>query len=400
MRTDKDKFAQKTNEIKSEYIAKEKELDEKKALKNKELAQIETTINWLKHNKLTPGNDVHKYIEDRTYQINLLAFLFEAVMKKNDQLTEKITEAREEKNNYKNKAKEYKRQIEHLTKLQSKLHGRIKFLVNKNDELNRIQRNKIQLKNTFPQELINILINNCFTENLADYKNLDNLVKYYQSVLKLTKRKDYSYGYVERNNAQYLLHDINKNTVYPIIIPDKYRTDSRFDSGIVVRCDLIDDVWVVDHLYPTISVKQNEHKNLKKKEKNCLNSTNYVKNQHEIKITNDQELMWLKKLNVVLVGNKYSSGFVSEIKKYCHLKIFDAYEDGEQQIFRAMHTADYVFVLIGSVPHSITVYTKSTKDLGENSNKVQIFDVPAKYDGVIRLHYLYVNHADKADSLL
>ena len=56
-----------------------------------------------------------------------------------------------------------------------------------------------------------------------------------------------------------------------------------------------------------------------------------------------------------------------------------------------MHRADYVFMLVGSVPHAMTVYTKGTNDLNENSDKVQTFDVPAKYDGVIRLHYLYAN---------
>ncbi|MDB6221946.1 hypothetical protein [Lactobacillus amylovorus] len=56
-----------------------------------------------------------------------------------------------------------------------------------------------------------------------------------------------------------------------------------------------------------------------------------------------------------------------------------------------MHKADYIFLLIGSVPHALTDYTKRTDDLNKNSQKVQIFDTPAKYDGVIRLHYLFVN---------
>ncbi|WP_025014572.1 hypothetical protein [Lactobacillus kitasatonis] len=111
----------------------------------------------------------------------------------------------------------------------------------------------------------------------------------------------------------------------------------------------------------------------------------------EIMITNLDELKWAIQKKVLVVGNKFSSGFLDELKKYCQVQVMDTYEDGMQQIFRDMHKADYVFLLIGSVPHALTDYTKRTDDLNENSQKVQIFDTPAKYDGVIRLHYLFVN---------
>lgn len=65
----------------------------------------------------------------------------------------------------------------------------------------------------------------------------------------------------------------------------------------------------------------------------------------------------------MIVGNKYSVGFLNEIKRYCSVETFNGYEDGERRIFDAMHRADYVFMLVGSVPHAMTVYTKGTKDL-------------------------------------
>ena len=91
------------------------------------------------------------------------------------------------------------------------------------------------------------------------------------------------------------------------------------------------------------------------------------------------------------MGNKYSDGFLREIKRYCDVQTFDAYTEGEKRIFNAMQGADYVFLLIGSIPHAITDYTKEISDLKPGNDKVQIFDIPAKYDGVIRLHYLYAN---------
>ena len=108
-------------------------------------------------------------------------------------------------------------------------------------------------------------------------------------------------------------------------------------------------------------------------------------------ITNLDELKWAIQKKVLVVGNKFSSGFLDELKKYCQVQVMDAYEDGMHQIFRDMHKEDYIFLLIGSVSHALTYYTKRTDDLNENSQKVQIFDTPAKYDGVIRLHYLFVN---------
>ncbi|MDH5100555.1 hypothetical protein OQI87_05320 [Lactobacillus kefiranofaciens] len=67
-------------------------------------------------------------------------------------------------------------------------------------------------------------------------------------------------------------------------------------------------------------------------------------------------MTWLKDKKLVVVGNKYSAGFINEIKKYCKVQIFDAYEDGIEQIFKAMHAADFVFLLIGCSPCNHNVH--------------------------------------------
>ena len=51
-------------------------------------------------------------------------------------------------------------------------------------------------------------------------------------------------------------------------------------------------------------------------------------------ITNLDELKWAIQKKVLVVGNKFSSGFLDELKKYCQVQMMDAYEDGMQQIFK------------------------------------------------------------------
>ncbi|TSO25477.1 hypothetical protein [Lactobacillus sp. LL6] len=390
LRAEKDNFNQKIKKIELEYEEKNKELDQKLKQKNEEISHLQKVTSWIDSESLAPGDDVRKLIDEQNFQIELLSTLFAGVMRKNTKLAEKITLVREDRNTYQKQAKEYKREVEHLTKFQNKLESKVKSLIDENDSLLRKYRNKTQLKNAPISELIQLLIDKCSPETITDYAKLDYLKQYYQQVLESTQRHSYSYGYIEETSDQFLLHDINKNSVYPVFVPERLRNNSNYSSGIVVRCHYKHKNWIVDHLYPTISIESNISR-ISKFQKNHKSKINQRQNEHKITITNQAEINWLKNLNVVLVGNKYSAGFVNEMKKYCNLKIFDAYEDGEQQIFKAMHSADYVFLLIGSVPHSITVYSKATEDLNEYSNKMQIFDIPAKYDGVIRLHYLYAN---------
>ena len=49
----------------------------------------------------------------------------------------------------------------------------------------------------------------------------------------------------------------------------------------------------------------------------------------------------------------------------------------------------FVSILIDSVPHAITDYTKTQPSLAPTSRKVQIFRNPRREAGVIRLSYLY-----------
>ncbi|WP_279035926.1 hypothetical protein [Lactobacillus intestinalis] len=245
-----------------------------------------------------------------------------------------------------------------------------------------------------PELMIDLLRDKCSVNNVTSYRRLTTLNQVYdnamQDFLSFYYHEKYSYGYIETVNDQYILHDINQNQDHPVILPDFILKNTNFDLNTVVRCHLNDNAsWGVDHFYRTISfrlVSKPQSINKKKSSKKIKES------QPTILLTNPEELVWLASKRIVIVGDKYSVGFLNEIKKYCSVETFNGYKDGERRIFDAMHRADYVFMLIGSVLHAMTVYTKGTNDLNENTDKVQTFDVPAKYDGVIRLHYLYANH--------
>lgn len=53
-----------------------------------------------------------------------------------------------------------------------------------------------------------------------------------------------------------------------------------------------------------------------------------------------------------------------------------------------------VSILIDSVPHVITDYTKTQPSLAPTSRKIQIFRNPRREAGVIRLNYLYATRND------
>ena len=80
---------------------------------------------------------------------------------------------------------------------------------------------------------------------------------------------------------------------------------------------------------------------------------------------------------------------IGTLKPYVEVKLMDGYEDHPRQIFIAMKAADYVFILIDSVPHAITDYTKTQSDLAPGGRKVQIFRNPQPDAGLARLNYLY-----------
>ncbi len=276
-----------------------------------------------------------------------------------------------------------------ITDLESKLNAERK----RRRDLVENVRYRDNVRAASPELMIDLLIDKCSVNNVTSYRRLTTLNQVYdnamQDFLSFHYHEKYSYGYIETVNDQYILHDINQNQDHPVILPDFILKNTNFYLNIVVRCHLNDNAsWEVDRFYRTISFRSTS----KSRSINKKKISNKIKeSQPTISLTNPEELSWLARKHILIVGNKYSVGFLNEIKRYYSVEAFNGYEDGERRIFDAMHRADYVFMLVGSVPHAMTVYTKGTNDLNENSDKVQTFDVPAKYDGVIRLHYLYAN---------
>ncbi|MBB1079133.1 hypothetical protein H5S09_03365 [Limosilactobacillus sp. STM2_1] len=108
----------------------------------------------------------------------------------------------------------------------------------------------------------------------------------------------------------------------------------------------------------------------------------------KVEIINPDKIAWLYSKNVLLVGNKKVNPMVIQLRKYVNLSVMDAYEDSLELIFTKMQAADYVFILLGSVPHALTDYLKHHQELGQ---KVEYFYRANANEGVRRLNYLYMN---------
>ncbi|WP_103660672.1 hypothetical protein [Lactobacillus sp. HT06-2] len=350
---------------------------------------------WLKENGLDPDGDVHQVIATLSDQNEYFAQIIQTVMDQNQYLYESRKDA------YK-LARKAEKELKKVNAGKEKYDRKLARW-KKQSEIDRQRRREAivqaqhthRLANVSIETMISELSSRLSTTNIDSYRQLNSLVQKYDQIfdnfLTANSHADaYRYGYVEKlkddGKYSFLLHDINHDQTNTVKVPSTFK--ANLGSNMVVRCQRNSlDQWEVDQVYQTISTsktslpKHHHHRSIKRTDDNLP----------DVYLTDKDELLWLKSQKLVLVGNKYSVGFLNELKKYCQVETFDAYEGREHQIFKAMRAADLVFILIGSVPHFITEYTRATTDLGKDSAKVQTFEVPAKYDGVIRLHYLYVN---------
>lgn len=380
--------------IKKQREVEQTVLREKQNYFEQQLADFNKNNIWLKEHGLDQNGDTRRTINILSRRNEILTQLAQILITQTNQLDLRI--------------KTIKHSVKQVQKSNTRLSAANKVLTKqankweKQSSLDRQRRREAieqaqhthRLENISIESMINELIHRITTANIDSYRQLNALVQKYDRIFDnlLTVNSQvekYCYGYLEevKDENQFILHDINHNQTMPVVIPDHLQND--ISANMVVRCKHNSfDQWEIDQIYKTISTstirssKQHHHqKGIKRTDDNLP----------EVYLTNRNELLWLRTKKLVLIGNKYSSGFLNELKRYCQVKTYDAYEGREHQIFQAMQAADIVFLLIGSVPHFVTEYTRATNDLGKNSAKVQTFEVPAKYDGVIRLHYLYVN---------
>lgn len=146
---------------------------------------------------------------------------------------------------------------------------------------------------------------------------------------------------------------------------------------------------------PLLHINTTNNKQRKNISNNKIAKENVQNSQEEIiRLTDKRELSWLKQQKVLIIGNKNVKEFSNQVKKYCVTDTIDAYEKSLQLIFTQMRTHNIIFILKGSVPHSITNYIKINPILEKS---VQYFYTPKKYDGVNRLHLVYSNKEENND---
>lgn len=361
---------------------------------NRKLEGSKDLENWFKTNKLDSPDSIKKQVSDLTQQAELISLLFQVQTENSRHLSGQL----EYQNNY---AIHQENEIAKQHTLINLLNSEKKSL--SNDIIaERVEKKKLQdyidrqlfLQSSAPDKLINMLMQKLNADNIDRYFNLHELVNKYNQVLDnvnpIVQEAKYRYGYVMFTEDGYSLHDINTGEIVPVEVDAETASRPQFVPGRVIRAYYEGNKWILDRSYFTSNwngkPEQTAPASIKKKPKK---QTKSKENEHAITITDPVEISWASGQDVLVIGNKFSSGFIDELKKYCNVTVKDAYEDGLQQIFNAMHSADYVFLLVGSVPHAVTEYMKTCDDLAKGSTKVQVFDTPAKYDGVARLHYLF-----------
>ena len=110
--------------------------------------------------------------------------------------------------------------------------------------------------------------------------------------------------------------------------------------------------------------------------------------KEKVTIINPDKIALLYSKNLLLIGNKKIDFMVTQLRKYVNLSVMDAYEESLPLIYKKIQAADYVFVLLGSVPHSLTNYLKQHPEF---DNKVEYFYRADANESVRRLNYLYMN---------
>lgn len=352
--------------------------------KNKQLTD------WLTANNIDSFRALKALTDKSVKQVELISLLFQMQVENNRALFRDLMDVKKEKQKLNKRVDAQTTEIKAINHTNGELGREISWQKRKNDDIKNSYERRLVLQSTAPNDLIDLLINQCSARNFILYDNLDKLIAKYDEVLDEllgTNQEQYRYGYLKHDdNSMWVLRDVNVNADVPVMISEKLLFDSHLIDGATARVRWFGGQWLVEKIYK----HNNYHRKMPAKRKKNVSAIRAV-NDHKIVLTDADELAWLKDKNVLVLGNKFSDGFLRETRKYVNVTVLDAYEDGMHQIFGAMEHADYIFLLIGSVPHAVTEYMKGQPDLAEGSSKVQVFDTPAKYDGVIRLHYLYAN---------
>lgn len=301
------------------------------------------------------------------------------------------------------KSANLRRQIEQLKKENSQLQSKYDKLKTTAREQKKqlIQDSFVSIPQLFQQ-----LLQRLSAETYLQYDDgMDQLTRKYQKLFNQVttqslqqasaKRKGKSYrmayGYLKLTPDGPYIHDINQEHVFPLDVTENLVNSKEYVDGAPIkaaRYKSTNNFYLV-RIFTTLdrarAVSQRQQPAKKAKRETVPTTAP----DQLIELTNPATLDWLRDKAVLVVGNKRAQAFADAMRPYVTVRLMDAYEANPKQVFAAMGPADFVFILIDSIPHAITDYTKDQPDLAPDQRKVQIFRNPSRDAGVARLNYLY-----------
>lgn len=294
---------------------------------------------------------------------------------------------------------DYKKQLKQANEENDHLRHKIKT---QNDKIEGYEDR--YRSNNRAEALLMHLIDNLDSDTLGQYSKLGELNQKFNDIFaKTVEQQDFQgqviYGYLKIVNGRYYIVSVSSQEQHELDVMEVQEKDKLFVNRAAIKAQSEPRTprYQLIRIYETISlnstdeIKKAIRKRSKKVKETHVDKSSATPVNDAVEIVNPDKLAWLKQLTITVVGNKRVDPFVEEMRKYVKVRKFDGYEDQEKLIFKAINSSDYTFILIDSVPHSITDFTKHHEDLMPGSGRVQIFRNPNRYSGVMRLNYLYEN---------
>lgn len=254
----------------------------------------------------------------------------------------------------------------------------------------RLRKRYSSIKSMHPREIILRLMEQLTSNSFNRFNSLNLLFERYNSVFKnelknyLDHDSGYLYGYLEYDNSEHFhFRDINDEIILPLTVRDDFKRKDLLIDGIAVQvryCEDSPESVTLVYCYPIVEVtniKKSQNKKTKKTE--LKDSLSFF--------SNEEVLYWAKDIKLVVIGNKSIKGFCEQLGQYVKkLETIDTYEKGEKYTYNSIRAADYIFVDLDSVPHSVSNFISRYDPQGE---KVNYFHSPKRNDGLVRLNYLF-----------
>lgn len=341
----------------------------------KELELRNEAILFLIHERIKNSKYVSK-VQNREQNIN----------KKVRNIEKELSDLKDSKIEYQKIVARKDRQFEKLQKEKDSLQARY----------NKLQKSIHRLKSTNAQDVIPKLIQQLDSRTFRSFNQLNTLFEKYQWTFKYNSQKpsdnksDVLYGFLEvRKGDALYFHDINNEIMLPITVHKGFKRKDLLIDGMAIqvfrKLENPDSVSL-GYCYPIVEKTNSSKKN--QKEKTELRAGKEINHP----FANEKVQKWAAEISILVVGNKHVKAFVNQLAKYVKsIEYIDAYEKGEKYTFERIRSVDYSFIMLDSVPHTISTFIKTFDPL---EKKIQIFKLANEEDGLIRLNYLYWNQEE------